>query len=439
VDPAGNVYVADNGNHRIQKFTGTGVFIMQWGSQGSGNGQFQAPAGVGCDASGDVYVADTGNSRIEKFTGNGIYLGQWNAGGTTSLSQPWGVSTDPAGNVYVVDTANFRVVKFATGPALAFVSDVGDDQGRQARLRFLRSSADAPGSGVSITGYEIYRRIDPLPPGFAARPPAAADMAVRPGAAPDATQLVGWDYVTTVPYHGDPEYSVVVPTLADGNANSVFDSAFLIRAATSSGFTYFDSNVENGYSVDNLPPPAPVPFTAALVGGTTQLHWGVNPATDFANFRLYRGSSANFTPAPGNLIAAIRDTGYSDAGASGYYYKLSAVDNNGNESAFAALGPAQTLDTGAPPRFEFALEGARPNPAHRARLAIAFTLPTSERATLELIDVSGRRLAREEVGALGAGPHLVGFDHARSLAPGLYMVRLTQGTRVRTIRTVLLD
>ncbi len=47
-DAAGNVYVADAGNHRIQKFTGTGTYLTQWGSPGSGNGQFNSP-----DRSGD--------------------------------------------------------------------------------------------------------------------------------------------------------------------------------------------------------------------------------------------------------------------------------------------------------------------------------------------------------------------------------------------------
>ena len=44
-----------------------GTAITQWGSSGSGNGQFNAPDGVAVDGSGNVYVADTGNDRIQKF------------------------------------------------------------------------------------------------------------------------------------------------------------------------------------------------------------------------------------------------------------------------------------------------------------------------------------------------------------------------------------
>src|SRR3989304_2205896 len=68
VDPSGNVYVADFGNNRIQKFTGSGAFITKWGSLGSGDGQFDEPVGVGVVPSGNVYVADRSNHRIQKGT-----------------------------------------------------------------------------------------------------------------------------------------------------------------------------------------------------------------------------------------------------------------------------------------------------------------------------------------------------------------------------------
>jgi DNA-binding beta-propeller fold protein YncE len=56
-------------NDRIQKFTKDGKFIKSWGSTGSGDGQFKWPAGLTVDLSGNVYVADGGNDRIQKFTG----------------------------------------------------------------------------------------------------------------------------------------------------------------------------------------------------------------------------------------------------------------------------------------------------------------------------------------------------------------------------------
>ena len=68
VDSAGNVYVADRGNDRIQKFTSAGVFLAEWGIFGTGEGEFNTLQGVAVDGAGNVYVADTKNDRIQKFS-----------------------------------------------------------------------------------------------------------------------------------------------------------------------------------------------------------------------------------------------------------------------------------------------------------------------------------------------------------------------------------
>jgi DNA-binding beta-propeller fold protein YncE len=66
-DGAGNVYVADTNNDRIQKFDSNGSYLSQWGTNGSGDGQFEFPKDVGTDAAGNVYAADAGNYRVQKF------------------------------------------------------------------------------------------------------------------------------------------------------------------------------------------------------------------------------------------------------------------------------------------------------------------------------------------------------------------------------------
>jgi uncharacterized protein (TIGR03663 family) len=124
VDEAGNVYVADSGNHRIQKFDSGGQFITQWGSEGDGPGQFKEPWGIAVDGDGNVYVADTWNHRIQKFDADGSFLLQWGSfrdtGGVAVGAEGlfWGprdIATDAAGNVYVTDTGNKRVQVFDSG------------------------------------------------------------------------------------------------------------------------------------------------------------------------------------------------------------------------------------------------------------------------------------------------------------------------------------
>jgi hypothetical protein len=58
---------------------------------------------------------------------------------------------------------------------------------------------------------------------------------------------------------------------------------------------------------------------------------------------------------------------------------------------------------------------------------VAFTLASTAPATLDVVDLGGRRIISRAVGSLGAGRHLVRLDEGSAVAPGLYLVRLTQG------------
>jgi hypothetical protein len=315
---------------------------------------------------------------------------------------------------------------------LTSVMDVPKDQGGQVRLIFGRSPFDYVGSGTPITGYKILRR--QIVAGLAA---AAGPASLRPGASPTNAQLLGWDELTTITATGDDVYQVVVPTLADSNSSGFHYTVFLARALTATPTTYFDSAPDSGYSVDNLPPVPPAPFTAAYAAGATNLHWGANAEPDLWYYRLYRGSSAGFTPGAGNLIASRSDTGYVDPGNAGSYYKLSAVDVNGNESGYSLVTPAGTLDVPGGP-LTFALE-RMPNPSLGGRLTVTFSLPDDARARLEVIDVSGRRAVAREVGSLGAGRHTIQLAADQRLSPGFYVVRLTQGARVAIARVSVLE
>jgi hypothetical protein len=85
------------------------------------------------------------------------------------------------------------------------------------------------------------------------------------------------------------------------------------------------------------------------------------------------------------------------------------------------------------PALALALGGLRPNPA-TGPLTVSFALSTSDPALLEVLDVSGRRLMQREVGSMGAGTHVVRLDEGRSLASGIYWLRLRQGARVLLAR-----
>jgi hypothetical protein len=83
-DRAGNIYVADGygTNNRIAKFTKDGNFQKSWGQTGSGQGQFKEIRGIAADAAGNLYVADAGNKRIQVFDGEGTFKSQITGLGT---------------------------------------------------------------------------------------------------------------------------------------------------------------------------------------------------------------------------------------------------------------------------------------------------------------------------------------------------------------------
>jgi DNA-binding beta-propeller fold protein YncE len=74
-DAAGNTYISDGYiNSRIAKIDKAGNWIKSWGEPGTGPGQFSTPHSIATDNAGNVYVADRGNGRIQVFDGDGKYL-----------------------------------------------------------------------------------------------------------------------------------------------------------------------------------------------------------------------------------------------------------------------------------------------------------------------------------------------------------------------------
>jgi sugar lactone lactonase YvrE len=154
-DAAGDVYVADGLNNRVEKFDSSGNLLSVIGSGGGHGGELDLPTGVSTDAQGDVYVAEEGSNRISKFDAAGHFLLAFGkdvvTGGGTGfevctaaasckigaqgtlggeLTEPHAVAPDANGNLYVVDSDSHRVEKFdASGNfLLAFGEDVDSAQ-----------------------------------------------------------------------------------------------------------------------------------------------------------------------------------------------------------------------------------------------------------------------------------------------------------------------
>jgi DNA-binding beta-propeller fold protein YncE len=118
IDPQGNLWLTDNGDHRVMKFTTNGKLLATFGVKGEpgeDERHFNRPADVAFAPSGDVYVADGyGNSRVVRLSREGKFLGAWGRKGTGEgeFNLPHSVAVDAKGRVYVGDRENARIQVF---------------------------------------------------------------------------------------------------------------------------------------------------------------------------------------------------------------------------------------------------------------------------------------------------------------------------------------
>jgi streptogramin lyase len=169
-DGSGNLFVADEYNHRIDEFTAAGAFVATFGwgvntgapafevctsstchsgINGSGNGQFSYPLSVAVDPSGNVYVDDYGNSRIQKLGPSPTFAYAATVPFGTGNGQvyfPYDVATDSSGNVFVADSNNNRVQKFNS--SVVYQQTYGTGQGSASgQMNFPEGVAvDGPGN-----------------------------------------------------------------------------------------------------------------------------------------------------------------------------------------------------------------------------------------------------------------------------------------------------
>ncbi len=147
VDGAGNVYVADGGNHTIRKITPDGTVSTLAGAAGqpgtaNGTGsaaRFNGPFGVAVDGAGNVFVADSESHTIRRVTSGGVVTtvaGQAGVSGSTDggiavarFNQPRGVAVDGVGNLFVTDYGNSTIRHVATNGTVTTIAGAPGIQG----------------------------------------------------------------------------------------------------------------------------------------------------------------------------------------------------------------------------------------------------------------------------------------------------------------------
>jgi hypothetical protein len=207
-----------------------------------------------------------------------------------------------------------------------------------------------------ISGYNMWRRIDAQEAA-----PKASTSADRIGAL-DIEELKGSVPVmvsaergaelgfpegnwVSVGYHAatqNSEYEFLVPTVVDSSHAGTGWETYCVSAHSTTPELFFVSAADSGYSVDNIPPSTPEGFvgTPSLMPQGYELSWAPVLEDGMSHYAIYRGETPEFEPGPSNRIIETPETEAFDADwfeGTVYYYKLAAVDENGNDSAYSVL------------------------------------------------------------------------------------------------------
>lgn len=139
IDKVGNIYVADQFNHRVQRWAPgatTGVTVAGGNGEGSSAAQLYYPLGVAVDEAGNLYIADAGNNRIQRWTqgaSQGVTVAGGNGKGSADhqLSIPHGVAVNAHGDVFVADNYNHRIQYWPNGATKGITVAGGNGAGNR--------------------------------------------------------------------------------------------------------------------------------------------------------------------------------------------------------------------------------------------------------------------------------------------------------------------
>jgi parallel beta-helix repeat protein len=330
---------------------------------------------------------------------------------TVSLTVNDGSSSD------FLEKADYITVENSEHAVITNIVDVPDDQGGWVYVNFSRSGFDTDGlnGGSSVEdSVEMYT------------------VEINDGS--------GWITSNSTVAYGADSYSVLAHTTIDSSATSTGILNFRVIAGMIEG--NFESNIMNGYSVDNLAPAVPTGLLAAITTeNAVRLDWDASGDKDFQYFKVFRSTDAGFDPSGTEPFAETVENNLTDeqteAGIT-YYYKISAVDFHGNESDHSTEVTATitAVDESSCIPMEFALKANYPNPFNPTT-QINYDLPQNEHITITVFNAQGKVINILVDGYQAAGSYSVNFN-GNGLASGLYFYTMEAGTFCKTMKMVLI-
>lgn len=384
----------------LARYNADGVhqFSRAYGSAGSDGGH-----GVTLDALGNILLTGYFTGTVD-FGGGGLVV--------------------PGGDDIIIAKYSFHV----DDPTIVDIKDIGNDQGRLVKIRFLRSDFDAVGSLSPIVRYEAYRRD--------AAPPSGSNSSSGPAATSGRElRATGWTEVGAVAAHGEASYGIDVPTIGDSTITlGQYESTFFIRAATSNPVVFFDSDIDSGYSLDNLAPSVPENFiySAGIAS------WDESPAGDFDYFTVYGSNTDAFGTA---TVVDYTIAPTMDVTASPYvFYYVTATDFSGNEGKPARVNTLS--DVGGTPKSYVLSVSNYPNPFN-PRTTVSYTVPVRGPVTVAIYDARGALVTTLMNNVERArGAYTTEWsgqaNDGTSVSSGVYFARIEQNGSVRSKKMVML-
>jgi len=145
----GRIYVVDGGNHRVVAFDSQGKHLFSIGGEGSAEGQFRNPVGLGVDGNGRLYVADRGNQRIQIFDNSGKLLRAFKVQSGGRTVRPIDVAPSPKGDaLYVTGNDNHKLMVFA--PDGKLLREWGGNGAERGEFRYPATIALMPDARLAV-------------------------------------------------------------------------------------------------------------------------------------------------------------------------------------------------------------------------------------------------------------------------------------------------
>lgn len=156
-DTSGNIYVADDANHQVQVFDGSGNFLRKWGGYGTSVGKFARPHGIHVSSANKVYVAEYDGDRVQMFDNQGNYLKTFGRGGSGDgqMNGALDVTTDSAGNVYVADADLHRIMVFSSSGS--YLRQWGSNGSGNGQFSSPYSLCTLPGDKIAVADTSNHR------------------------------------------------------------------------------------------------------------------------------------------------------------------------------------------------------------------------------------------------------------------------------------------